>query len=165
MCCLSFRNRSDLCSIPYNVRTADSFDKGRFPWSQVICTPVPHKGYLVRGEILATQNLPNVQNKTKYNIKIRLKSRCQVPSSDIERSQFPSTQRTRSAANVKRSKAKFIRISYHVTVTMSNNNNEPYQFLFSSIWFTNVIRNHINSLNILYICTNTILVLAFVVPA
>ena len=69
--CLSFRNRSDLCSIPSNIRTADSFDKGRFPWSQVICTPVPHKGYLVRGEILATQNLPNVQTKTKNNIRIK----------------------------------------------------------------------------------------------
>ena len=69
--CLSFRNRSDLCSIPSNIRTADSFDKGRFPWSQVICTPVPHKGYLVRGEILAIQNLPNVQTKPKNNIRIK----------------------------------------------------------------------------------------------
>ena len=47
VCCLSFRNRSDLCSVPSNVRTADSFDKGRFPWSQVTCTPVPHKGLLL----------------------------------------------------------------------------------------------------------------------
>ena len=69
--CLSFRNRSGLCSILSNIRTADSFDKGRFPWSQVICTPVPHKGYLVREEILATQNLPNVQTKTKNNIRIK----------------------------------------------------------------------------------------------
>ena len=63
--CLSFRNRSDLCSIPSNVRPADSFDKGGFPWSQVICSRVPHRGCLVRGEILATQNLPNVQTETK----------------------------------------------------------------------------------------------------
>ena len=69
--CLSFRNRPDLCSISSNIRTADPFNKGRFPWSQVICTPVPHKGYLVRGEILATQNLPNVQTKPKNNIRIK----------------------------------------------------------------------------------------------
>ena len=25
VCCLSFRNRSDLCSVPSNVRTSDSF--------------------------------------------------------------------------------------------------------------------------------------------
>ena len=54
VCCISFRNRSDLFSVPSNVRSADSFDKGRFPWSQVTYTPVPHKGYLVRGAILAT---------------------------------------------------------------------------------------------------------------
>ena len=69
VCCLgfSFRNRSDLCSVPSNVRTADSFDKGRFPWSQVTCTPVPHKGYLVRGEILATQKRYAKDNPTKLD--------------------------------------------------------------------------------------------------
>ena len=67
--------------IPSNVRTGDSFDKGRFPWSQVICTPVPHKWYLVRGEILATQNLPNSQTKTKNSIRIKLKN--QVPSAEL----------------------------------------------------------------------------------
>ena len=65
--CLSFRNRSDLCSVPSNVRTADSFDKGRFPWSQVTCTPVPHKGYLVRGEVLATQKRYAKDNPTKLD--------------------------------------------------------------------------------------------------
>ena len=67
VCCLSFRNRSDLCSVPSNVRTADSFDKGRFPWPQVTCTPVPHKGYLVRGEILATQKRYVKDNPTKLD--------------------------------------------------------------------------------------------------
>ena len=40
VCCLSFRNRSDLCSVPSDVRTADSFDKGRFPWSRGHRLPV-----------------------------------------------------------------------------------------------------------------------------
>ena len=83
MCVLSyFRNHSDLCSAPSNVRTADSFDKRRFPWSQVTCTPVAHEGYLVRGEILATQksygkdNPKNVLTFPPSNRGMLRRSRC-----------------------------------------------------------------------------------------
>ena len=82
VCCLNFRNHSDLCSAPSNVRTADSFDKGRFPWSQVTCTPVAHEGYLVRGEILATQksydkdNPKNVLTFSPPNRRMLRRSRC-----------------------------------------------------------------------------------------